>query len=255
MAIDFCQLAGIYATQLGVQAGDVVMVDSRATTLDLANEVVRWLKDNRCEAVLVDQSKARLTAIQKEGKSFEELSAELQSIFNSCNRRLVIYDPHQPNPEDFDAKWVQSWAGNVFSPIQRNANESGMPWLVINPPSAEFAVALGMDQDALEEFYFNACCIDYGAMRTAAEPLQKLLETGKKVRILSGDHTDISFEMVNYAVVCCGERNFPDGECFTAPVKESVNGRIRFGPSIQAGTHFPWIQMEKSSRQHPNPPN
>ena len=47
------------------------------------------------------------------------------------------------------------------------------------------------------------------------------------------------------AVPCAGECNIPDGEVFTAPVRESVNGTIQYNtPSPYQGTVFNNVKLE-----------
>src|SRR5208282_3063693 len=61
-----------------------------------------------------------------------------------------------------------------------------------------------------------------------------------KVHIKGPADTDLTFSIKNIPAVCCdGKVNIPDGEVFTAPVKTSVNGVIRFNcPTIYRGvTH------------------
>jgi len=46
------------------------------------------------------------------------------------------------------------------------------------------------------------------------------------------------------AVKCAGEYNIPDGEIYTAPIRESVNGKIHFNiPSIYEGTMHNGINL------------
>jgi len=91
---------------------------------------------------------------------------------------------------------------------------------------------------------YGACMADYSLMGEAVKPLEALMTSGKHVRI-TGKETDISFSIECIpAKECTGEFNIPDGECFTAPVKDSVNGHILYGPSSYLGIHFPWIKLE-----------
>jgi aminopeptidase len=88
----------------------------------------------------------------------------------------------------------------------------------------------GMSTEAFEDFYFDVCTgVDYGKLREAQKPLQKRMEAADRVQLIGPGDTDISFSIKDIPVIpCYGERNIPDGECFTAPVRESVNGVIHF---------------------------
>ena len=98
--------------------------------------------------------------------------------------------------------------------------------------------------EAFEDFYFDVCTLDYGKMAEAVAPLKKRMEQTDRVHI-TGVDTDLSFSIENIPVrPCTGLRNIPDGECFTAPVKDSVNGHIHFNvPTIYHGTTFSDIKL------------
>jgi aminopeptidase len=116
-------------------------------------------------------------------------------------------------------------------------------WLVTAAPTEEFAVACGMSFAEFEAFYRDVCLVDYGKMSEAVKPLEKLMTEGRRVRIHSpAQGTDLSFSIEGIpAIPCTGTLNIPDGECFTAPVRDSINGTIRFGPSSYDGQKFAFI--------------
>lgn len=118
-------------------------------------------------------------------------------------------------------------------------------WLVTAAPTEEFAAACGMSHPAFEAFYRDVCLLDYGKMTEAVKPLQKLMTEAKAVRIYSpAQETDLRFSIEGIpAIPCTGTLNIPDGECFTAPVRDSINGAIRFGPSAYDGQRFQFIRL------------
>jgi aminopeptidase len=118
-------------------------------------------------------------------------------------------------------------------------------WLVTAAPTEEFAAACGMSLADFELFYCNVCLVDYGKMSKAVKPLESIMAEGKTVRIYSpAQETDLSFSIEGMpAIPCTGTLNIPDGECFTAPVKHSINGTIRFGPSSYDGQKFAYIRL------------
>jgi len=118
-------------------------------------------------------------------------------------------------------------------------------WLVTAAPTEEFAAACGMSFPEFEAFYRDVCLVDYGKMTEAVKPLEKLMTEGKNVRIYSPkQETDLSFSIEGIpAIPCTGTLNIPDGECFTAPVRDSINGTIRFGPSSYDGQKFAFIRL------------
>ena len=63
---------------------------------------------------------------------------------------------------------------------------------------------------------------------------------------LKGPGTDLTFSIKGLGSVgCAGDRNIPDGEVFSCPIKKSVNGVIQYNtPSIYAGTRFENMRLE-----------
>lgn len=104
-------------------------------------------------------------------------------------------------------------------------------WCVLRYPNDVMAYEAGMSTKQFTDFLFNACLLDYSKMEPQMNKLAELMRKTDKVRIV-GPETDISFSIKNIgAVVCSGHRNIPDGEVYSAPVKNSVNGVIRFNTS------------------------
>jgi aminopeptidase len=85
-----------------------------------------------------------------------------------------------------------------------------------------------MSTPAFEDFYFEVCTADYPAMQKAQEPLVARMQAADRVKIVAPG-TELEFSIKNIPVIACfGERNIPDGEVFTAPVRNSINGVIKF---------------------------
>lgn len=101
-------------------------------------------------------------------------------------------------------------------------------WVVLRYPNASMAQLASMSTAAFEDFYFDVCTMDYSKMSEAMEHLVELMNKTDKVR-LTGPGTDLTFSIKDIpAIKCAGEANIPDGEVYTAPVKDSVNGVISF---------------------------
>ncbi len=118
-------------------------------------------------------------------------------------------------------------------------------WVVLRYPSPAFAQSAGMSTEAFEDFYFNVCTLDYAKMEAAQQPLKARMDKAERVR-LTGVGTNLEFSLKGLeAIVCAGERNIPDGECFSAPVRDSVNGIIKYNtPTIYQGVKFSDITLE-----------
>ena len=118
-------------------------------------------------------------------------------------------------------------------------------WVVLRYPTNSFAQAANMSSSAFEDFYFDVCTADYAAMAKAQEPLQARMEAADHVKIVASG-TALTFSIKDIPVIpCSGLRNIPDGEVFTAPVRDSINGVIRFNTqSRYQGTVFDSIEFE-----------
>jgi len=113
----------------------------------------------------------------------------------------------------------------------RPINDQRVPhtkWVVLRWPTPSFAQAAEMSTEAFEEFFFNVCCLDYAKMDRAMDSLKARMDATDRVRLV-GQGTDLSFSIKDIPTIkCAGEMNIPDGEIFTAPVRDSVNGVISF---------------------------
>ena len=117
-------------------------------------------------------------------------------------------------------------------------------WVVLRWPHPSLAQQAKMSTEAFEDFYFDVCTFDYSRMERAMVPLKALMEETDEVHIV-GENMDLRFSIKDIPVIpCAGEKNIPDGECFTAPVRESVNGTIHFNTrTIYQGTTFTDIRL------------
>ena len=118
-------------------------------------------------------------------------------------------------------------------------------WCVLRWPTPSMAQAAGMSTEAFENLYFDVCTMDYAKMARAMVPLEKRMKRADKVH-LKAPGTDLTFSIKGIgAKMCKGDRNIPDGEVFSCPVKTSVNGVIQFNtPTIYSGTKFENVRLE-----------
>ncbi|NCA92223.1 aminopeptidase [bacterium] len=124
-------------------------------------------------------------------------------------------------------------------PVHHELRVNHTNWVVLRWPSEGMAQLAKMSTEAFEDHYFQVCNLDYSKMDKAMDALKDLMERTDKVRIV-GKGTDISFSIKGIgAKKCSGSMNIPDGEVYSAPVKNSVNGVITYNaPSIENGIEF-----------------
>jgi len=117
-------------------------------------------------------------------------------------------------------------------------------WVILRYPNPSMAQLANMSTDAFEDFYFKVCTLDYSKMNKAMDQLVSLMEKTDKVRI-TGPGTDLTFSIKGIpAIKCAGEFNIPDGEVFTAPLRDSVNGTISYNtPSPYQGYTFENVKL------------
>ena len=118
-------------------------------------------------------------------------------------------------------------------------------WCVLRWPSPSMAQLAGMSTDEFEDFYFRVCCLDYGRMAAAAARLETRMNRTDRVHIVGPGETDLRFSIKDIpAVACAGDKNIPDGEVFTAPVRDSVEGVIAYNtPTIYHGVPFENVRL------------
>jgi aminopeptidase len=118
-------------------------------------------------------------------------------------------------------------------------------WVVLRWPGPSMAQGANMSTEAFENLFFQVCTMDYRKLGRAMSPLQKRMHKANRVH-LKGPGTDLKFSIKGMgAIMCQGLRNIPDGEVFSCPVKDSVNGKITYNtPTIYAGTKFENVSLE-----------
>ncbi len=133
---------------------------------------------------------------------------------------------------------------HVFKPVHMDCRIKKTKWCVLRLPNPSMAQQAGMSTEAFENFYFDVCNLDYPRLAKALRPLVERMEAAKEVQII-GPETDLRFSIAGVPVVpCAGEMNIPDGEVFTAPVRDSVEGHVRFNtPTVYQGTSFDGVRL------------
>ena len=144
-------------------------------------------------------------------------------------------------PKDKMALYEKRW----WTPVHQDVRVRRTRWVVLRWPTPSMAQAAQMSTEAFEDFYFRVCAdVDYDRMRKAMEPLHALMDQTDRVHI-TGPGTDLTFSKKGIPTVpCFGDRNIPDGEIFTCPVRDSVDGVIQFNcETLYRGTTFNHVRL------------
>lgn len=137
---------------------------------------------------------------------------------------------------DIDSDKMSQYQKFYSSPVHSQNRVPNTRWVILRYPNASMAQLSNTSLESFENFYYDVCCLDYKKMDNAMTPLIDLMQKTDKVRITAKD-TDLTFSIKDIkAIKCAGELNIPDGEVYTAPVKDSVNGIITYNtPSVRDG--------------------
>jgi aminopeptidase len=137
----------------------------------------------------------------------------------------------------------KAYSEKFLNPVHFEERVNNTKWAVLRYPSAAFAMNARMPTQKFRQFYYDACLFDYNMLESAMEPLERLL---RKTEIISlkGEGTDISLSVKGQNwIPCFGKRNIPDGELFSSPVLDSVNGVITYAPSVYQGKPFEFVKL------------
>ncbi len=178
-------------------------------------------------------------------------SIELMSKYDSfLMQDMDAYIGIRGGDNTFELSDVDGKANELYSSIYSNQVHLDLrvkktKWVILRYPNDAMSQLAGMSTEAFEDYYFNVCTLDYAKMDKAMDSLCNLIKKTDKVRIVAKD-TDLTFSIKGMnAVKCSGSCNIPDGEVYTAPIKNSVNGVITYNaPSIKSGLKFENVRLE-----------
>jgi aminopeptidase len=159
-------------------------------------------------------------------------------------REMTAYIALRGGHNVFEQKEVPAetqamWQRVYVQPVTFECRVPNTKWAALRWPTPSMAQQAGLSTPAFEDFYFRVCTLDYPRMAQAVAPLKDLMDRTDRVRLVAPD-TDLTFSIKEIgAVACVGLRNIPDGECFSCPVRDSVNGVIRFNTAtLNQGVEF-----------------
>lgn len=145
---------------------------------------------------------------------------------------------------DVDENNIRLYSKLYLNPVHYDLRVNGTKWVILRWPTDGMSQLAKMSTEAFEDLFFEVCTLNYGKMDKAMDALADLIVRTDKVRITARD-TDISFSIKGIgAQKCSGQCNIPDGEVYTAPIKNSVNGFIHYNtPSIYNGIEFKDVKL------------
>ncbi|HUR44433.1 MAG TPA: aminopeptidase [Candidatus Saccharimonadales bacterium] len=243
----FTKLANLlvqYSTQL--KKGDKVLIEVMDVPDEFGVELMRAAR--RVGAIpIIEVRHGRITReIARE--TTPEHATLVRDIELGRMKKMQAYIAIRGSANANESSDVDSKRMALYSKMIRpvlNYRVDKTRWVVLRWPSPSMAQAAGMSTEAFENFYFDVCTMDYKRMAKSMVPLERRMRKADRVH-LKGPGTDLTFSIKGIgAKMCKGDRNIPDGEVFSCPVKTSVNGSIQFNtPTLYAGTRFENVRLE-----------
>jgi aminopeptidase len=235
-----------YSTAL--RKGDRVWIDAAEIPDDFVVELIRSVRARGAEP-WVHLHAGQVSRELGRGVTEKALRFGLRHELRKM-REMQAYIGLRGSQNAFESSDVpaekQKLAGKILRPLSdRRINHTR--WVVLRWPTPAMAQAAGMSTEGFEDLFFRVCTLDYRRLGRAVRPLVARMGRTDRVQI-TGPGTDLRFSIQNIGIIpCVGERNIPDGEVFTAPVKESVEGEVTFNaPAVYRGIPFDNVRLKFS---------
>ena len=231
-----------------LKRGEHVLVDLWETPLEMAEALAVEIRARGAHPHfrLNDSRLSRLLALSGGG---ERLSVDAEIAMETI-RRMDAYIAVRGSGNSFEnsdvpASRMAEIAKAMKPSVDWRVNKT--KWVVLRWPTPAMAQLARMSTSRFEEIFFRVCCMDYSKMASAMKPLVSLMNRTDSVEI-RGNGTDLRFSIKGMrAIPCAGQYNIPDGEVFTAPVLDSVEGAVRYNvPTIYNGSAFDSVELEFS---------
>ncbi|MCQ6560378.1 aminopeptidase [Paenibacillus mendelii] len=232
---------------IDVQPGDNVLIDMIGSERELVKCLIEEVakRGGRPFVETSDRSVLR-TMLQHATKEQIELWAEFDlKRMEAMQGYIAIRAGGNANElADVPSENMQMYERLYRHPIHSERRVKHTKWVVLRYPNDSMAQLANMSTEGFEDFYFDVCNLDYAKMDQAMDPLEALMQRTDRVRIVSPG-TDLTFSIKGIgAKKCAGLRNIPDGEVFSCPVRDSVQGKITYNaPSLYSGVTFEHISF------------
>ena len=241
---------------LELKPGDYLYISARGESqIPLAKELERLAHEKGIKTTYLFKTVQEYEDFFKNSteKEVDEFIAFESKIMRDCDGVALLRENISPNFAIEAQIKCNKYHLEVHEKIRLKKK-----WLLTIVPCMEECNGDTKLYNEMMETFLASCSIDYRKMSKAMDNLCSRIEKADKVRIIAKD-TDLSFSIKGMpAIKCIGDRNLPDGEVFTAPVKESVNGYITYNlPSKKNGfthnnicLHFKDGKIIKESSNH-----
>jgi aminopeptidase len=231
-----------------LQKGEVLYLEIKGKdTLELGKQVIRLATEKGATTFWYynDESLLRQWVGSASDEQFKTQAELHMPLMKRADAYIGLRGSDNPfDMADLDSKQIEKQNTLFYKPVHLEERVKRTRWVVLRYPNNAMAQLAETSQEKFEDFYYDVCCADYAKMSKAQDMLYALMDATDKVHIKSPG-TDLTFSMKGIPVIKCdGLRNIPDGEVYTAPVRDSVNGTITYNtPSLYQGIVYNNISL------------
>jgi Leucyl aminopeptidase (aminopeptidase T) len=231
-----------------LQPGEKVLIEFTGLEKEFVGELVKQAYEaGAMPFVTIKDSYVNRAIYMGATKEQMELMAKYEAVrMSDMDAYIGVKSEYNATEtSDVPAEKMGYYMKYLWGPVHNKIRVPKTKWVVLRYPSQAMAQSAGMSTEAFEDFYFNVCNLNYAKMSKSMDPLAELLEKTDRVHI-KGVGTDLTFSIKGLpAIKCSGEANIPDGEVYTAPVKDSVNGVISYNtPAVYEGFTYENIVLK-----------
>lgn len=231
-----------------LKAGERVLIDVAETPEDFVIALIRAVRAAKAEPFVVIQNNriSREMMLGITGSQAETMAALDLARLKKMQAYIAVRGSHNiSETADVPQGKAALLSSKLRPALDYRINKTR--WVVLRWPTPSMAQQAQMSTEAFAEFFFKVCTLDYGKMIPGMKALKTLMDRTDKVQ-LKGPGTDLRFSIKGIgSVVCGGTHNIPDGEVFSCPVKDSVEGNVSFNaPTLNRGIAFDQVSLEFS---------
>jgi aminopeptidase len=244
-----------YSTE--VKEGEVVSIDGESAAAPLLLAVYEEVLKAGANPVLNVALEGQIAAYFKHASDaqLEWISPFAEWMVDNADVRIAIGASTNTRelsgvaPERQTLR--QSVTGDLMTRAMKRSAEGDFRWCYTLYPTSAYASEAEMSLADYEDFYYSACLAADGdpltAWRKASEETERLagwIEGHEEVRV-TAPGTDIRLGIAGRKFIPCdGRNNMPDGEFFTGPVEDSVEGEVSFHlPAVIGGREVSGVKL------------
>lgn len=229
-----------------LKAGERVLIDVADTPEDFVIALIRAVRAAKAEPFVIIQNNriSRELSLGITGPQAETMAAIDLARLKKMQAYIAVRGSHNiAETADVPQAKAALLSAKLRPALDYRINKTR--WVVLRWPTSSMAQQAQMSTEAFTEFFFKVCTLDYGKMIPGMKALKSLMDRTDRVH-LKGPGTDLRFSIKGIgSIICGGEHNIPDGEVFSCPVKDSVEGHISYNaPTLNRGIAFDQVYLE-----------